>query len=303
MQAAKNRVLITGADGFTGRHLAHQLQNVGYETHGLVRESTALANYSVLHVTDLIDFDRLLDTIEVVRPRYVVHLAAISFVAHGNVDEIYRVNLLGTRNLLEALAKSSCKQQAVLLASSANVYGNSVAQCLTENSVLKPANDYAVSKLAMEYMAGLFQERLPIIITRPFNYAGVGQSLSFLLPKIVSHFRARAHVLELGNLDVARDFSDVRMICDVYSRLLETPEAVGGIFNVCSGKGHTLQQVLQMVSEITGHALDVKINPAFVRSNEVKTLVGSRQELERVIGPVNSIPLYDTLRWMIEEEN
>lgn len=301
MSAVMNRVLMTGADSFTGRHLARELRHAGYETHGVVRKTSTLPEYDGLHVGDLSDSDHLHQIIEAVQPRYVVHLAAISFVAHGDVDEIYRVNVLGTRRLLEALVKSASKPEAILLASSANVYGNSVG-CLSEEASPAPANDYAVSKLAMEYMAELYRERLPLIVTRPFNYTGVGQSFNFLLPKIVDHFRRRAPVMELGNLDVARDFSDVRVVAQVYRRLLETPSAIGGTFNVCSGKAHTLDEVVQMAKEITGHAIDVRVNPAFVRSNEVKRLLGSRARLEATIGPIEDIPLRETLQWMLTAE-
>ena len=120
---------------------------------------------------------------------------------------------------------------------------------LDETTPPAPSNDYAVSKLAMEYMARLYESRLPIVITRPFNTIGVGQSDSFLIPKIISHTRKRATLIELGNLDVARDFSDVRIVVQLYQRLLDTPAAVGQTFNVCSGKAWTLNEVLAKVRE------------------------------------------------------
>lgn len=292
------RVLITGATGFTGRYLAREFKGAGYETYGLARKIESLSEYDFLYECDLNSVDGLLHVIEKVKPQYVVHLAAIAFVAHGDADEIYRTNIVGTRHLLEALRKSTIKPDAVLLASSANVYGNAHEQMLTEDVTPAPANDYAVSKLAMEYVASLYREWLPIIITRPFNYTGVGQSKSFLLPKIIDHFQRKVQVIELGNLDVARDFSDVRFVVDVYRRLLETPIAIGGTFNVCSGRSHTLQEVLQLMREISGHNIEVKVNPAFVRASEVKNLLGSRQKLEEVIGPIRSKSLTEVLKWI-----
>jgi nucleoside-diphosphate-sugar epimerase len=128
----------------------------------------------------------------------------------------------------------------------------------------------------------------------------VGQATSFLLPKIVAHARNRAPVLELGNLDVARDFSDVRTVADAYARLLSTPAAVGQTFNICSGHATSLQEVVELVSRISGQSFDVQVNPAFVRSNEVRTLCGSPSKLERAIGPLSRVPLEETLRWMLE---
>ncbi|MDR3065175.1 MAG: GDP-mannose 4,6-dehydratase [Comamonas sp.] len=297
------KILVTGADGFTGRYLAAELQRAGYEVHGLVHKPVAsgkVPGVSALHVADLSDAARLAAVVNEVQPDKVAHLAAIAFVAHGDIEAIYRTNLVGTRHLLEALAQSNAPLDAVLLASSANVYGNSVGGVLDENTPPAPANDYAVSKLAMEYAARLYAGRLPLIMARPFNYTGVGQAESFLIPKIVNHVRRRAPLIELGNLDVARDFSDVRNVVQLYRRLLEAPAAVGQTLNVCSGQAWSLNDVLAMVREISGHDFEVRVNPAFVRQNEVKTLLGSRAKLDAVVGEVPEITLRDTLRWMLE---
>lgn len=298
-----SKILVTGAEGFTGRYLAAELQRAGYEVHGLVHKPVAsgkVPGVSALHVADLSDAARLAAVVNEVQPDKVAHLAAIAFVAHGDIEAIYRTNLVGTRHLLEALAQSKAPLDAVLLASSANVYGNSVGGVLDENTPPAPANDYAVSKLAMEYAARLYAGRLPLIMARPFNYTGVGQAESFLIPKIVNHVRRRAPLIELGNLDVARDFSDVRNVVQLYRRLLEAPAAVGQTLNVCSGQAWSLNDVLAMVREISGHDFEVRVNPAFVRQNEVKTLLGSRARLDAVVGEVPEIALRDTLRWMLE---
>lgn len=294
------RVLITGADGFTGRFVADVFRARGADLIGLVHHEHKIATVDTVFEADLLDRARLSSVIQAIRPDYVVHLAAISFVAHGDVDAIYRTNVVGTRNLLQALADADTKPSGVLLASSANIYGNAAVEVIDESVPASPANDYAVSKLAMEYVARLYMDRLPIILTRPFNYTGVGQAGNFLLPKIVDHFRQRASVIELGNLDVARDFSDVRMVADCYRRLLETPAAVGGVFNVCSGRAYSLMDVLRIAESITGHSMEVRVNPAFVRANEVRILRGSRAHLEATIGPVTDYPLEETLRWMLE---
>lgn len=296
------RILITGADGFTGRYLAAVLSEAGYEVHGLVR-SDAIApviGATQLHVGHLGDLASLTTILREVRPVKVAHLAAIAFVAYSDVDAMYRTNVVGTRNLLEAVVQSKAPVEAVLLASSANVYGNSVGGMLNESTPTAPANDYAVSKLAMEYVARLYSERLPLVVVRPFNYTGVGQAVSFLIPKIVEHVRRRAAVIELGNLNVARDFSDVRTVVAYYTRLLDAQAAIGGTFNVCSGPAHTLQQVLDMARSVSGHDFEVRVNPAFVRANEVAILQGDRQHLLATVGEVPAIPLYDTVRWMIE---
>jgi nucleoside-diphosphate-sugar epimerase len=299
-----SKVLITGADGFTGRYLAKELSIAGHEVHGLVHMPVAggVDGVTQLHVANLCDLPALSAVMQTVQPEKVAHLAAIAFVAHGDVSAIYNTNLVGTRNLLESLVLSKSQLSAVLLASSANIYGNSVEGVLDESTPAAPANDYAVSKLAMEYAAALYADRVPLIIARPFNYTGVGQSDSFLIPKIIDHIRRKAPVIELGNLDVARDFSDVRNVVRVYHRLLQSPSAVSQAFNVCSGRAWSLSEVLAMVREISGHDFQVRVNPAFIRQNEVKTLLGSRTKLNHVTGVMPEFELRDTLRWMLDAD-
>ncbi|HWP19202.1 MAG TPA: NAD-dependent epimerase/dehydratase family protein [Burkholderiaceae bacterium] len=293
------RALITGITGFTGRYMAAELEAAGYAVAGISHGEPPEGTQDV-YACDLTDRPRLAEIVGIVKPDVVVHLAAIAFVAHDDAEAIYRVNVGGARNLLEALANGPHKPSSVLLASSANVYGNSTAGVLDETATLAPANDYAISKIAMEYMADLWRKRLPITIVRPFNYTGVGQAEHFLLPKIVSHFRRKAPVIELGSLDVVRDFSDVRTVVQCYRRLIESETPSGTIYNVCSGQGYSLQEVLALARRLSGHDLEVRVNPAFVRENEVRTLIGSKARLEAAVGPVPVIPLANTLQWMLE---
>jgi nucleoside-diphosphate-sugar epimerase len=290
-------VLITGIGGFTGHYLADVLRARGYDVSGIAH--VGAPSQAGVYECDLLDRDALAKLVRDLKPDYVVHLAAIAFVAHGDVDAIYRTNMVGTRNLLEALTGSGCTPRAVLLASSANVYGNTPVDPLVETVAPAPANDYAVSKIAMEYLAKLWTSRLPITFVRPFNYTGVGQSVNFLLPKIVDHFRRRATEIELGNLDVARDFSDVRTVVDAYARLLDVTPS-GDVFNVCSGEAVTLREAIAILERIAGYRIDVKVNPAFVRAGEVKYLRGSNAKLQSQIGPLKAISLEETLRWMYE---
>lgn len=289
--------LITGISGFTGKYLADLLRTDGYTVYGLAydRHSPAEGVYQC----SLMDTQGLARVLSQVRPDHVVHLAAISFVAHGDASEMYGTNVVGTRNLLEAVAASGVAPRSILLASSANVYGNSPTDPLVETVVPAPANDYAVSKMAMEYMARLWTPRLPITFVRPFNYTGVGQSLDFLLPKIVDYFKRGAKEIELGNLDVTRDFCDVRTVVKVYAKLLNVGQS-GEVFNVCSGNVFSLQDVLDMMERIAGYKISVKVNPSFVRKGEVRMLRGSNQKLCEKIKEMDFIPLKETLRWMYE---
>ncbi|UST62635.1 GDP-mannose 4,6-dehydratase [Pseudomonas moraviensis] len=298
MSIAGKRALITGIQGFTGRYMAAELKAGGYEVIGMGTQPSDEPGY---YQVDLADGPALRELLATIQPDVVIHLAALAFVAHGAADTFYRVNLIGTRHLLEAVAACGKVPDCVLLASSANVYGNASAGLLSETTPPAPANDYAVSKLAMEYMASLWHNRLPIVVTRPFNYTGVGQAESFLLPKIVAHFRQRADKIELGNLDVSRDFSDVRAVVKAYRGLIEA-RPVGQTVNVSSGKSHSLREVIDMCSAITGHQLAVEVNPAFVRANEVKILCGDNTRLCELVHGWDTPRLEETLSWMLAAE-
>lgn len=299
-EPARPRLLLTGSSGFTGRYVRAELERAGWHVTGLGHAAHARETSPDERAVDLLDREAVARTVAEVRPDAVIHLAAIAFVAHGDVDAIYRCNVVGTRHLLEALAALPRTPRAVILASSANVYGNATVEPIDEDTPPAPANDYAVSKLAMEYMARLWCERLPLVLVRPFNYTGVGQSPQFLIPKIVDHFRRRAAAIELGNLEVWREFQDVRAVAECYRRLLEAAPPSGSVFNLCIGQAWSLREVLTMMETIAGYRIEVRVNPAYVRDNEVRRLVGSAARLAAAIGPLPAIPLADTLRWMYE---
>jgi len=285
--------LVTGANGFTGRYVAVELERAGYD----VVQMQARGDPAAVAV-DLSNRVAVRDAVERLQPRVVIHLAAISFVAHEDVDELYRVNIVGTRNLLEALARLENPPRHVLLASSANIYGNASGD-LDEQVAPAPANDYAVSKFAMELMSRQFQDVLPMTLVRPFNYTGLGQSERFLIPKIVGHFQRREARLELGNLDISRDFNDVRNIAAVYTGLVDLPGR-GVVYNVSSGVEHTLLDVVEMMRQISGHSMEVVVNPAFVRDNEVKRLRGDSSRIRAALPALPQIGLRQTLQWMYD---
>ncbi len=278
------RLLVTGADGFTGRHFVAAARACGHEVLALQ--------------ANLNDKVALQAEVAQAAPEAVVHLAAISFVGHADVSSFYNVNVIGTLNLLDALAALPQPPRSVLLASSANVYGNCEQSPIKEAQLPAPVNHYAMSKLAMEHMARTYADRLPLFFVRPFNYTGPGQDASFVIPKLVAHFARRAEVVELGNLDVEREFNDVRFVCEAYLQLLQkaTP---GEVYNICTGQPVTLRAVLALLTEVTGHQLQVKVNPAFVRQNEIHRLCGSPQKLVGAVGKLASPTLADTLRWML----
>lgn len=280
------RLLLTGGHGFTGLHLADAATRAGIEV--------------TLFEGDLTDRDATLESVAAAAPSHVVHLGAISAVTHGDLLELFRVNLFGTLNLLEALAALPNSPESVVLASSANVYGNSQQSPITEDAPPAPVNHYAMSKLAMEHMARAeYGSRLPLVVVRPFNYTGVGHDERFVIPKLVRHFALRLPRVELGNIDVEREFNDVRAVREAYLALL-TAGAAGEVFNLCTGRPISLRTVIDRLVALSGHTLEVAVNPAFVRANEIHRLCGDPTRLVSRIGPLRSIELDDTLTWMLD---
>ena len=284
------KILLTGANGFTGRYFTFAAQKAGFEVAALQSK--------------LNEVDSLEQEILTINPTSVVHLAGISFVASKDHEAFYRVHALGTSNLLQALTKLPTPPKKILLASSATVYGNSTNPHSTENQSLCPVDHYAMSKVAMEEMAKTFFDCLPIVIARPFNYTGHGQKSHFLIPKLVHHFANKTERIELGNLQIEREFNNVQMICDAYLGLLEFGHN-SEIYNVCSGQARSLQSVINIFQKITGHDMQVVVNSDFVRLNEVHRMCGNPQKLNTLFKDnhlqLTISSLEDTLSSMLKQ--
>lgn len=290
-----NKVLITGIDSFTGKHLSSYLEKSGFDVYGTSLFGSADKKYQC----DIIQKSQIEDVLRIVEPDYFIHLSGISFAAHGNSEDFYKVNTIGTTNILEAFIELNLKPQKIILVSSATVYGNQGLEVLDESLCPKPANHYGASKYAMECLANSYFKKLPIIITRPFNYTGVGQAENFLIPKIVKHFKEKKEIIELGNLNVSREFNDVSFVCEVYEKLLRC-EKVSETVNICSGRGIKLLDVIDIMNEIAGYKIEVKVNYAFVRKDEIKSLTGSSKELFNLVGEVKQCNFKQTLKKMYE---
>lgn len=282
------RVLVTGLGGFTGTHLKPLLEQRGYE---VVRAAEP--------EFDLLRGDSISALVQATQPEYVIHLAAITFVAHQDATALYAVNTVGTTSLLSALERIAPRLRKVVLASTSQIYGNATDDPITESTPPAPISHYACSKLAMEFMARSFFDRLPILITRPFNYIGRGQAPQFLLPKLIDHFRRKASIIELGNLDVERDFLDVRSVADAYVRLIDSPLQSQAV-NIASGVGRSLTSILDDLTRITGHCPATSVNASLVRRNEIRRMVGSSERLLNTIGPLRYSDFESTLRWMLQ---
>lgn len=292
---SKGTVLVTGLQGFTGEYLGALLRQAGYRVAGIVSGAPRDADE---HQLDLRDAAAVRHAVDAVAPDYAVHLAAISFVAHGDAGEIYDVNLKGTMHLVDALAAQPKPLRKLLVASSGNIYGAAAgAAPVGEDTAPQPLNHYGVSKCAAEQAVLLQRERLPAVLARPFNYTGVGQAPNFVIPKLVAAFRRGERQLKLGDIDAVRDFSDVRWMVQVYLQLLES-SFQGGAVNVCSGRGTRVRDVLRALETIAGYQIEVETDPSLLRANEIPCLVGSPAKLERLVAPPPRPGLAETLDWM-----
>jgi len=291
------RILVTGASGFTGRHFIAHASSLGHECVALGNRQVNLDADVETVVANLTEKTSLIAALKNKKFDAVVHLAAISFVAHGDIDEIYATNLLGTTNLIDVVTEFTQTPVHFLIASSGNIYGNTQKLPITEKNDFNPVNDYAASKCAMEMAVKVRSQNNKITVVRPFNYTGVGQAEHFLIPKIVKAFNANQDTIELGNLDVARDFSDVRDVVSAYLKLIE--QGCEGTFNLCSGSPTSLSSVLALCEELSGIKLKVTVNPDFVRGNEVKVLYGDDTKLKEAIGEYRAYKFEQTLDWMI----
>ena len=285
--------LVTGAAGFTGRYVVSALTQRGFRVFGTGLGPASAPDWVPCDLTSKADTYKMVSH---VLPDIVVHLAALTFVPEGKPEDFYRVNVFGTLNLLSALAANQKAPSKVLIASSANVYGNTSGE-LTEDTCPAPVNHYAASKLAMEYMAKTWFDRLPIVITRPFNYTGPGQEDRFIIPKIVGHFKRHESRIKLGDISVERDFSDVDDIVEAYLLLLESG-VHSQIVNVCRGETISVARILELMGAIASYRIDVETDPALFRENDIKRLVGSDRKLRALVGFAPGKPIQETLQRM-----
>jgi GDP-6-deoxy-D-talose 4-dehydrogenase len=296
LASRSDRVLITGGSGFTGRPLAERLRRDGHEVIALAHGTS---DVGVLNV-DVRDFDGVTQALLQTRPSAIVHLAGIAEPAYGNIGNIYSANVVGTANLFASLTAAKIEPRIIIVASSAYVYQVLGSRPLTEDDSLAPKTHYGVSKRATEDIAALYSRQFPIIITRPFNYTGPGQTTNFLVPRIVLHYVEQRSEIRLGNLDLFRDYSDVKRVVEAYSRLLSG--SIGPTTtNICSGRAIHLVDILKFMNEVSGYPIRVVTDSSLVRSGEPECIVGSPARLESLVGPLPNPEFRETLTRMYNE--
>ena len=276
------RVLVTGPNGFVGRHLR-----------------TELGEAFVPHDGDVLDSAALAAAVRDVRPNAVVHLAALSSVADSwaDVTEVWRVNVLGTVNVAEAI-RTEAPNARLLFVSSGEVYGTPAQVPTPEDAPLAPVSPYGASKAAAEFAARQASNVLDVVVARSFPNIGPGQDERFAVPSWAGQL-ARAgegdDELRVGDLDVERDLTDVRDVCRAYRLLLDRSVAAG-TYNVATGKAVSLRRVVDLLIESAGARVTVVRDEARLRPAEIRTVVGDASWLRAATGWRPEIPLEQTLR-------
>lgn len=276
----RSKVLIIGVESFTGGHLRSFLKLKGYDVYGTtLTSSSEKKTFKV----DILDPFSVINTLKQVEPDYIINLAAISFVGEKNKELFYNINVLGTEILLESIVESGVVIKKGIFPSSAVLYGDQNTNVLHEGLVPNPKNHYGYSKYILEQICKTFFDKINIVITRPFNYTGVNQSDSFLVPKIVNSFRRKDKKISLGNIHTRREFNDVKFVCEMYERLL-FHDVKSEVINVCSGVTHSVRDILDLMQNIAGYEIQVIVDNKFVRKNEIIELKGNPSKLLNYTG-------------------
>jgi GDP-4-dehydro-6-deoxy-D-mannose reductase len=308
--------LVTGVAGFAGSHLAELLISHGIEVYGLVMPGGPLDNLNGIRTdpgraarfhlveADIVQEEELVRVVADTRPEQVYHLAAASSVRQSVRDPgtTFQVNVLGTRNLLEGVRRTGITPR-ILIVSSAEAYGASANKGtpLREDDPLLPISPYGASKAAAEMLACSYwsHHRLPIIRVRPFPHTGPRHAPNFVFPdwaRQLAEIEAgrRPPRLEVGNLEIQRDVSDVRDVVAAYVLALEKGEA-GAVYNVCTGRAYTLREVVDALIGLTRLTVEVVVDPGRLRPIDIKVLAGTAQLIHACTGWTAASSLSRTL--------
>ncbi|MBI3776628.1 MAG: GDP-mannose 4,6-dehydratase [Gammaproteobacteria bacterium] len=285
------KILVTGADGFVGSYVSAWPEAVPLVERG--------------QRVDICDASTLAAAIQNIRPDAVVHLAAQSFVPQSlrNPRETYEINFFGTLNILTALRESGFSGR-FLYVGSGDMYGRVPIDSMPiqENYPLRPRNPYAVSKVAAEALCYQWSqsETFEVVMVRPFNHVGPRQSTQFVVAGLAQQIaeikhQKRTPAVDVGNIDVTRDFTDVRDVVRAHRMVLERGRN-GEVYNVCSGNERSIRSILDILISISGVSVQVRQDPSRLRSAEQERVWGSYEKLHRDTGWSPEIPFEQTLR-------
>ncbi len=278
-------ILITGPQGFVGRHLQAQLGGRGLPVDVDVTDAKAVAR-----------------AVAASAPEAVVHLAARSSVADswGETSKVWRVNVLGTVNVLEAV-RAEAPQARVLMVSTGEVYGRAEELPTPEESPIAPLSPYAASKAAAELACGT--SNVDVVVTRAFQHEGPGRDERFAIGswtrQIARLEEAGGGTLQVGDLSSRRDITDVRDVCRAYELLLDRAVSAG-IYNVASGRMVSMREVLDLLVAGARCSIEIEVDPARSRRTDLPAMCGDASKLRAATGWTPTIPLEQTLADALE---
>lgn len=304
------KLLLTGANGFAGQHLIEALGEE-YQVLGIVHNSDLQNSRNVTYESgNILDRGFLEDLIKKFQPDQVMHLAAIAPTWTQDPENIFKINLIGTLNLylaVEAQKKESGIDPKIVYISSAEVYGKTTnPEMITEANPFFPANYYGSSKVAADRLSYQMSQssKLRITIVRPFNHTGPGQLKGFFVPDMASQIveleKSEGNELMVGNLESVRDISDVRDIAQGYKMILETDTTPGEAYNLSSGKGTKMQDILDKLISMAKKEIKIVDDPKRMRASEVPITVGDNSKFKELTGWEPKIPLEQTLKDTLE---
>lgn len=308
------KVFITGADGFVGGYLADALLRKGFEVHGTyLARSKGVSNHAngvYWHLLDITCSKQVTALLKTIQPDQIYHLAAQSSagLSWEKPALTLRTNVEGTGNLLEAI-KKTCPQAKTLLAGSSEEYGFIKEQTpIDENHLVLPATPYAASKVAQNQLGVIYYHayHIPIVMTRAFNHIGPRQSQSFVVPSFAKQIATieAGHapaVIQVGNLDVYRDFLDVRDVVQAYQLLLDC-DCPGQTFNIASGSPVSINIILETLLSFSSCPIEVKPDPARMRPLDNPFICGNAAKLIKATHWSPKYTLTETLKDMLMYE-
>lgn len=301
------QLLIFGVGGFVGRYLAEEFRNFGYDVYGTdIVQTPSIPGYVRFLQCDILNAQAVAELIEAVKPTHIINLAAISSVAQSwkQPQKTIAVNVEGTLNILEGIRKNNLSPKVLMIGSS-----EEYAICdkpIREDYALDANNPYGISKTMQERFLVLYRERyqMQIYQVRAFNHTGVGQSSSFVLAGWCDRvaeieISGRPGILKVGNLDVQRDFSDVRDVVRAYRMVIESDDC-RTVYNVGSGKAYSLRQMVKCIISFCKQPIGIQITPELFRPADNPIICCDHQQITEKLGWKPRYTLEDTLQQMFE---
>ncbi|MEW5899919.1 MAG: GDP-mannose 4,6-dehydratase [Acidobacteriota bacterium] len=310
---ARKRVFISGATGFAGRHLMSALPASEYITYGATYPQPPRPDEQNIFFLDMRSERDVFEAVKAAQPDWIFHLAAVSNVRHSweRRRETMETNVLGTFHLFEAVKKFAPRART-LYTSSSDVYGfiaggrKEAARAFSEDDPFHLLSPYSLTKFSGELLAKFYSgvEGLDIVIARPFPHTGPGQSADFVCSdwarQVIQIERGRQKpVIRVGNLDVRRDFTDVRDTVRAYILLMQKGKN-GEVYNICRGRGTSLREILETFLSSCSKTVRVEQDSEKMRKMDIPSLFGSNKKIKRETGWEPRIPLERTLAELLD---